>query len=155
MSQHHDKGAALIMGASSGIGATYADRLARRGYELVLVARNEPRLEQLAVRLREAIGATSDVLRADLTQKADLARPDHHAGQQRRDRRVWALCRRQPRFSREAHPAQRGRGHATRGRGGARLGCERAWDPDQYCVGYRNESFEYHFKPTTKAALAF
>ena len=46
MSQHHDKGAALIMGASSSIGATYADRLARRGYELVLVARNEPRLEQ-------------------------------------------------------------------------------------------------------------
>jgi uncharacterized protein len=74
MSQHNDKGAALITGASSGIGATYADRPARRGYDLVLVARNEQRLEQLAARLREATGAKSDVFRADLTQKADLAR---------------------------------------------------------------------------------
>jgi short-subunit dehydrogenase len=74
MSQHNEKGAALITGAFSGIGATYADRLARRGYDLVLVARNEQRLEQLAARLREATGAKSDVIRADLTQKADLAR---------------------------------------------------------------------------------
>ena len=74
MSQHHDTGAALITGASSGIGATYADRLARRGYDLVLVARNAPRLEQRAARLREATGAKSDVFRADLTQKAGLAR---------------------------------------------------------------------------------
>jgi uncharacterized protein len=74
MSQHNEKGAALIAGASAGIGATYADRLARRGYDLVLVARNELRLEQLAARLREATGAKSDVLRADLTRKADLAR---------------------------------------------------------------------------------
>jgi len=74
MSQHNDKGIALITGASSGIGATYADRLARRGYDLVLVARDAPRLEQLAAKLREETGATSEVLRADLTQKSDLAR---------------------------------------------------------------------------------
>jgi ketopantoate reductase len=74
MSQHNDKGAALITGASSGIGATYADRLARRGYDLALVARDAPRLEQVAARLREETGATSAVLGADLTQKADLAR---------------------------------------------------------------------------------
>jgi NAD(P)-dependent dehydrogenase (short-subunit alcohol dehydrogenase family) len=73
MRQHNEKGAALITGASSDIGATYADRLARRGYDLVLVARNEQCLEQLAARLGEATGAKSDVLRADLTQIVDAS----------------------------------------------------------------------------------
>lgn len=64
----------LITGASSGIGATYAERFARRGHELVLVARDQARLAALAARLREDCGVTVDVLPADLTQAADLAR---------------------------------------------------------------------------------
>ena len=65
--------AALITGASTGIGAAYAERFARRGHNLVLVARDQPRLEALAGRLREASGIEVDVLTADLTRAADLA----------------------------------------------------------------------------------
>lgn len=64
----------LITGASSGIGATYAERFARRGHPLVLVARNLARLETLAARLRAESGVTVDVQQADLTQTTDLAR---------------------------------------------------------------------------------
>ncbi len=72
MTQSTNKGAALITGASSGIGAAYADRLAKRGYDLILVARDQLRLEALAVKLRAATGVKVDVLRADLTDRADL-----------------------------------------------------------------------------------
>jgi len=67
-------GTALITGASTGIGAVYADRLARRGYDLVLVARDEARLAALAERLRAETGRKVEWLKADLTAKADLAK---------------------------------------------------------------------------------
>lgn len=68
------KGTALITGASSGIGTVYADRLARRGHDLILVARNRERLDALATRLAEDAGRSVDVVVADLNDKADLAR---------------------------------------------------------------------------------
>jgi short-subunit dehydrogenase len=63
----------LITGASSGIGATYAERLARRGHDLVLVARDKARLDTLAARLRREDSVAVDVLQADLTHSNDLA----------------------------------------------------------------------------------
>jgi short-subunit dehydrogenase len=63
----------LITGASTGIGAIYAERFARRGHGLVLVARDKARLETLAARLRQETGAAVDILVADLTQPVDLA----------------------------------------------------------------------------------
>jgi len=74
MSNNKSKGTALITGASAGIGATYADRLARRGHDLILVARDAGRLEDLAVKLRAEAGVKVEVLRADLTDKADVAK---------------------------------------------------------------------------------
>lgn len=70
----HIPGTALITGASTGLGAVYADRLARRGYDLILVARDAGRMEALAARLRDETGRTIDVLPADLTHRDDLAR---------------------------------------------------------------------------------
>src|SRR5476649_3081361 len=64
---------ALITGASTGIGKAYAQRLAKRGYDLVLVARDRARLETLAAELRKD-GAASEVLVADLTQSAGVTR---------------------------------------------------------------------------------
>ena len=64
---------ALITGASAGIGKVYAQKLAGRGYDLVLVARDTARLEALAAELRQA-GAAAEVLVADLTRTGDVAR---------------------------------------------------------------------------------
>ncbi|WP_265670515.1 SDR family NAD(P)-dependent oxidoreductase [Klebsiella grimontii] len=65
--------AVLITGASTGIGAVYAERFARRGHNLVLVARDKAKLEVLADRLRQENSISVDVLPADLTQAVDLA----------------------------------------------------------------------------------
>lgn len=63
----------LITGASTGIGAVYAERFAQRGHDLVLVARDQARLDALAARLRSEHDVTVDVIPADLTQLADLS----------------------------------------------------------------------------------
>jgi len=81
-------GTALITGASAGIGATYAERLARRGHDLLLVARDRVRLEALAARLRADTGVSVEVLPADLTQRADLARVEQRL---REDARITML----------------------------------------------------------------
>ena len=64
----------LITGASTGIGATYAERFARRGHNLVLVARDTARMDAVASRLRQETSVLIDILQADLTEAADLGR---------------------------------------------------------------------------------
>jgi len=68
------QGTALVTGASSGIGAIYADRLARAGYDLILVARRAGLLRELAQDLTTRTGRSVETLTADLTRADDLAR---------------------------------------------------------------------------------
>jgi short-subunit dehydrogenase len=74
MSTKESKGSALITGASTGIGALYADRLARRGYDLVLVARNRERLDAIARQITDQTRRSVEVIAADLNDTAGLAR---------------------------------------------------------------------------------
>jgi short-subunit dehydrogenase len=73
-------GTALITGASGGIGAVYADRLARRGYDLILVARDAERLSALQTRLANETGAKVEVLLADLTLDDDVSKVEERLG---------------------------------------------------------------------------
>ncbi|MCU0071557.1 SDR family oxidoreductase [Pseudomonas koreensis] len=72
MNSPKSQGTALVTGASSGIGAVYAERLAARGFDLLLVARDQERLESAASKLRDAHGVQVEVLKADLTQKDEV-----------------------------------------------------------------------------------
>jgi uncharacterized protein len=74
MSTTQAKGTALVTGASTGIGAIYADRLAKRGHDLILVAHNTQRLATLARRLANETGRKVETVEADLTSPADLQR---------------------------------------------------------------------------------
>lgn len=66
------QGIALITGASSGIGAVYADRLGKQGYDLILVARSEDKLNTLATKIAGETGRIVQSIAADLTHKPDL-----------------------------------------------------------------------------------
>src|SRR3984957_9441772 len=88
MTTQSSKGVAIVTGASTGIGAVYADRLAKRGHDLVLVARNEARLRALAERLTRETGRSVEPFKADLGAKHDLARLEARL---RHDARVTML----------------------------------------------------------------
>jgi len=69
-----NQGIALITGASTGIGAVYADRLAKRGYDLILAARSKDKLEEVAKEIQSTTGRKAEVLQADLSIASDVKR---------------------------------------------------------------------------------
>ena len=81
-------GFAVVTGASSGIGALYAERLAERGYDLILVARRGDRLADLAAKIKVATGRSVETIAADLAHKEDLKRVEALL---RSDKRVTML----------------------------------------------------------------
>lgn len=85
---HTHRSTVLVTGASAGIGTVYADRFAKRGHDLVLVARDKARLEALAARLRRENNVAVEVLAADLTDAGDVARVEQKL---REDTRIEVL----------------------------------------------------------------
>jgi short-subunit dehydrogenase len=69
-----NKGRALITGASTGLGAVYADRLAKRGYDLILVSRDASKLNDVASKIKSNHNVNVTVAQADLTIKSELAK---------------------------------------------------------------------------------
>jgi short-subunit dehydrogenase len=67
-------GTAVVTGASSGIGKVYADRLARRGHDLILIARRENLLTEYARVLESSYAVVVKTIAADLSQDEELAR---------------------------------------------------------------------------------
>ena len=100
----------FITGASSGIGATYAERFARRGHDLVLVARDDSRLDKLAGRLRAECHVAIEVLPADLTRPADLAALETRL---REDARICILINNAGMAQAGEFPGPKCRGHRT------------------------------------------
>lgn len=78
------KPSVLITGASTGIGAAYAERFARRGHDLVLVARNTARMETVAERLRSETGVGIDIMAADLVSPQERATVEARLGEDAR-----------------------------------------------------------------------
>lgn len=71
---HRTKGTALITGASAGIGLELARCFARGGFDLVLVARREEKLHEIAQELEERHGIAAHVLAADLSDASSILR---------------------------------------------------------------------------------
>jgi short-subunit dehydrogenase len=65
-------GTAVVTGASAGIGAAYADRLACRGHDLLLIARRREKLESVAQAIRDAYGVSVETMAADLAEPSEL-----------------------------------------------------------------------------------
>ena len=75
------KGTAIVTGASTGIGAVYADRLAKRGYDLIIVARNKKLLDDMASSLSRETGRKIEAISADLTDRAQLGKLEERVRQ--------------------------------------------------------------------------